>query len=130
MNKANIRSIRKKKYRPYPPKEKIIQLDNLLKRDFTTQTINKWVADITYIHTLKDGWCYLASVLDLHSKEIVGYSFSRSMATELVIKAFDNAHSSQKPSEGLVLHTNLGSQNTSSEFTQHTQKDHIKRSFS
>jgi hypothetical protein len=40
-------------------------LDNLLKRDFTTQTINeKWVADITYIHTLKDGWCYLASVLE------------------------------------------------------------------
>lgn len=117
MNKANIRSIRKKEYRPYPPKEKIIQLDNLLKRDFTTQTNNKWVADITYIHTLKDGWCYLASVLDLHSKEIVEYSFSRSMATELVIKAFDNAHSSQKPSKGLVLHTDFGSQYTSSEFT-------------
>ncbi len=56
MNKARIRSITKKKYRPYPSKEKFIQLDNLLKRNFTTQTINeKWVADITYIHTLKDG---------------------------------------------------------------------------
>ncbi|WP_434218677.1 IS3 family transposase [Peribacillus simplex] len=131
MSKASIRSITKKKYRPYPSKEKVIQLDNLLKRDFTTQTINeKWVADITYIHTLKDGWCYLASVLDLHSKKIVGYSFSRSMTTELVIKAFDNAHSSQKPSEGLVLHTDLGSQYTSSEFTQHTQNHHIKQSFS
>ena len=108
-----------------------MQLDNLLKRDFTTQTINeKWVADITYIHTLKDGWCYLASVLDLHSKKIVGYSFSHSMTTELVIKAFDNAHSSQKPSEGLVLHTDLGSQYTSSEFTHHTQNHHIKQSFS
>ncbi|MDF9761066.1 transposase InsO family protein [Peribacillus simplex] len=51
MSKASIRSITKKKYRPYPSKEKVIQLDNLLKRDFTTQTINeKWVADITYIH--------------------------------------------------------------------------------
>ncbi|WP_375166282.1 DDE-type integrase/transposase/recombinase [Peribacillus simplex] len=56
----------------------------------------KWVADITYIHTLKNGWCYLASVLDLHSKKIVGYSFSRSMTTELVTKAFNNAHLSQK----------------------------------
>lgn len=73
--------------------EKVIQLDNLLKRDLTTQTINeKWVADITYIHTLKDGWFYLASVLDLHSKKKVGYAFSRSMTTELVIKAFNNAH--------------------------------------
>ncbi|WP_301264768.1 hypothetical protein [Priestia megaterium] len=46
-----------------------MQLDNLLKRDLSTQTINeKWVADITYIPTVRDGWCYLASVLDLHSK--------------------------------------------------------------
>ena len=41
-----------------------------LKRDFTTTSINeKWVVDITYIQTIKDGWCYLASVLDLHSKK-------------------------------------------------------------
>jgi transposase InsO family protein len=98
ISKARIRSITKKKYRPYPSKEKVIQLDNFLKRDFTTQTINeKWVADITYIHTLKNGWCYLASVLDLHSKKIVEYSFSRSMTTELVIKAFNYAHLSQSP---------------------------------
>lgn len=60
MKKAGIRSIKKKKYRPYPSKEKVIQLDNLLKRDFSTQTINeKWVADITYIPTVREGWCYL-----------------------------------------------------------------------
>lgn len=53
LNKARIRSITKKKYRTYPSNEKVIQFDNLLKRDFTTQTINKkWVIDITYIHTL------------------------------------------------------------------------------
>ena len=66
MSKMGIRSITKKKYRPYPSKEKVIQLENLLKRDFTTETINKkWAADITYIHTLNDGWCYLAPVLAL-----------------------------------------------------------------
>ena len=50
--------------------ELLCQLENVLKRDFTTTYINeKWVGDITYIHTIKDGWCYLASVLDLHSKK-------------------------------------------------------------
>ncbi|OXB93647.1 hypothetical protein B9L23_01310 [Parageobacillus galactosidasius] len=59
---------------------------------------------MTYIHTIKDGWCYLASVMDLHSKKIIGYSFSRNMTTELVMKAFDNAYSTQQPKEGLILH--------------------------
>ncbi|UAT29134.1 IS3 family transposase [Bacillus badius] len=131
MKKAGIRSIIKKKYRPYPSKEKVVQLDNLLKRDFSTCTINeKWVADITYIPTVRDGWCYLASVLDLHSKKIVGYSFSRSMTSDLVIEALQNACFSQKPRKGLILHTDLGSQYTSSEFTQHVQKQGIKQSFS
>ncbi|MCT9853055.1 IS3 family transposase, partial [Priestia megaterium] len=131
MKKARIRSITKKKYRPYPSKEKVIQLDNLLKRDFSTRTINeKWVADITYIPTLRDGWCYLASVLDLHSKKIVGYSFSRSMTSELVIEALRNAYTAQKPGKDLLLHTDLGSQYTSSEFTQHVHEYEMKQSFS
>jgi len=83
---------------------------NHLEQDFTTTTINeKWVADITYIHTLRDGWCYLASVLDLHSKKIVGYSFSRSMTTDLVLQALHNAVTTQNPEPGLILHTDLGS---------------------
>ena len=50
--------------------ELLCQLENVLKRDFTTTYINeKWVGDITYIHTSRDVWCYLASVLDLHSKK-------------------------------------------------------------
>ncbi|AYE53405.1 IS3 family transposase (plasmid) [Priestia megaterium NCT-2] len=110
MKKAGIRSVTKKKYRPYPLKEKVIQMNNLLKRDFSTQTINeKWVADITYIPTVRDSWCYLASVLDLHSKKIVSYSFSRSMTFELVIEALQNAYTAQKPGKGLILHTDLGS---------------------
>ena len=131
MKKAGIRSIKKKKYRPYPSKEKVIQLDNLLKRDFSTQTINeKWVADITYIPTVREGWCYLASVLDLHSKKIVDYSFSRSMTSELVIEPLGNAYTAQKPEKGLLLHTDLGSQYTSSEFTQHVHEYEMKHSFS
>ena len=52
-----------KKYKPYSNKKVIEGLENVLKRDFTTTSINeKWVGDITYIHTIKDGWCYLASL--------------------------------------------------------------------
>jgi putative transposase len=131
MKQANIRSITKKKYRPYPSKQKVVQLDNLLKRDFSTTTINeKWVADITYIHTLRDGWCYLASVLDLHSKKIVGYSFSRSMTTQLVLQAFTNAYDAQKPAKGLVLHSDLGSQYTSDQFMNFVHSLGIVQSFS
>ena len=131
MRKADIRLVTKKKYHPYPSKEKVVQLNNLLKRDFSTQMINeKWVVDITYIPTIRDGWGYLASVLDLHSKKIVGYSFSRSMTSKLVIEALQNACTSQKHRRGLILHADLGSQYTSSEFTQHIQKYEIKQSFS
>ncbi|WP_141533821.1 IS3 family transposase, partial [Bacillus sp. CX-1] len=60
MKEEGIRSITTKKFRPTPSKEKVIERDNILKRDFNTTNINqKWVGDITYINTLKDGWCYL-----------------------------------------------------------------------
>lgn len=78
MKKLNIKSIIIKKFRPHSSKSKIEAKENVLKRDFSTTTINeKWVTDITYIYTLKDGWCYLASVLDLHTKKIIGYAFQR-----------------------------------------------------
>src|SRR5690625_6233318 len=104
MKKADIRSIVVKKFRPTPSKETIVERENLLERDFTTETINeKWVGHITYIHTLRDGWCYLASVLDLHTEKIVGYSFSRTMTVDLFIRAFKNAYHAQKTSDALIF---------------------------
>ncbi|GIN87414.1 hypothetical protein J6TS2_38000 [Heyndrickxia sporothermodurans] len=69
MKKAGIQSNIQKKDTPYSSsKNKVEERENVLEQDFTTTTINeKWVADITYIHVLRDGWCYLASVMDLHS---------------------------------------------------------------
>ena len=76
-----------KKYKPHSNKKVAEGLENVLKRNFSTTSINeKWVGDITYIHTIKDGWCYLASVLDLHSKKIIGYAFGKRMTNNLVIK--------------------------------------------
>ncbi len=61
MQQADVKSITVKKYRPTPSKEKVVERENILKRDFSTKTMNeKWVGDITYINTLRHGWCYLA----------------------------------------------------------------------
>ena len=93
MGKANIKSIIVKVFRPTPSKEKVVECENILKRDFTTNALNeKWV---TYIHTLRHGWCYLASVIDLHTKKLVGHSFGRKMTTELVTQALENAYHTQ-----------------------------------
>ena len=69
-----------KKYKLHSSKNISEDLENVLKRGFSTTSINeKWVGDITYIHTIKDGWCYSASVLDLHSKKIIGYDFRKKL---------------------------------------------------
>lgn len=131
MKKANIRSITTKKFRPTPSKEKIVERENILKRDFETTTMNeKWAGDITYIHTLKHGWCYLASVLDLHTRKVVGYAFGRTMTTDLIKTALQNAYDTQQPGEGLIFHSDLGSQYTSDEFACLIHKYKMKHSFS
>ena len=131
MKNLGIRSVILKKYRPYSKKVKIEDRTNILNQDFSTKDINeKWTGDITYIHTIKDGWCYLASVMDLHTRKIVGYSFGKNMTTELVIKALENAYISQKPDKDLIFHSDLGSQYTSLEFINYTKNKRIIQSFS
>lgn len=131
MNSMGLRSIVVKKFRPYSTKNSIEERENVLNRDFSATNINeKWVGDITYIHTIKDGWCYLASVMDLYSKKIVGYSFGKSMTTDLVIDALNNAYNTQMPDEGLVFHSDLGSQYTGTEFSKYVKELKIIQSFS
>ncbi|SHK42479.1 hypothetical protein [Paramaledivibacter caminithermalis] len=61
MKELGVKSIICKKFKPMPLKNKIDSKKNVLNRDFSTNNINqKWVTDITYIHTIKDGWFYLA----------------------------------------------------------------------
>ena len=84
MTELGLCAVTVKKYKPHSSKKVAEGLENVLKRDFTTTSINeKWVGDITYIHTIKDGWCYLASVLDLYSKKIIGYAFGKRMINDL-----------------------------------------------
>ena len=133
MKELNLWAITIKKYRPHLSKKIAKDLENVLKRDFTTTSINeKWVGDITYVHTIKDGWCYLASVLDLHSKKIIGYAFGKRMTNDLVIKALKNAYYKQLPDKNkkLIFHTDLGSQYTSNDLKEICKEFNITQSFS
>ncbi|RBP38218.1 transposase InsO family protein [Garciella nitratireducens] len=131
MKELGIKSIIYKKFKPIPSGNKIDSKENILNRDFSTNNINqKWVTDITYIYTIKDGWCYLASVMDLYSKKIVGHAMSKNIDAELAIKAVENAYISQNPKDTLVLHSDLGSQYTSLEFKEYISNLPIIHSFS
>ncbi len=131
MKQMNIQSIVIKKFHYYSEKVKAEDKKNLLNRDFTTTEINqKWCSDITYIYTIKDGWTYLASVMDLHSKKIIGYSYDLSMTTDLAIKAVKNACLNVKSTQGIILHSDLGTQYTSQKFEDFLKEKQILHSFS
>jgi transposase InsO family protein len=132
MKNLGIKSIVIKKYRPTLSRKKIEEQENVLKRNFQANTINeKWVTDITYIHTIKDGWCYLASVMDLYSKKIIGYAMSKSIDTTLALQAVKNSIKLQNPTKPLILHSDLGCQYTSSAVEKYiTDTKIITHSFS
>ncbi|MFT4267130.1 MAG: IS3 family transposase [Xenophilus sp.] len=83
---------------------------NLLERRFNPDAPDRaWVADITYIRTRR-GWLYLAAVLDLYSRKIVGWAMAPNMAAELVCTALQMAIVLRQPKPGLIVHTDRGSQ--------------------
>lgn len=89
---------------------------NLLNREFTPEEPNKvWASDITYIWTA-EGWLYLAIVMDLFSRTIVGWSMSERMTRELVINAFVMATKRRNPPSGLLHHSDRGSQYASADY--------------
>ena len=105
--------------------------ENILDRNFNAESINqKWCTDITYIHVLKEGWTYLASVMDLCSRKIIGYAYGTSMNAELVVEAVRNACLNVKDTKGILLHSDLGSQYTSEAFENYLTDKGLVHSFS
>lgn len=89
---------------------------NLLNQVFDADGKNQiWTGDITYIHT-KLGYLYLAVFLDVYSRRVVGWSMERHMREGLVIQAFLQAYGRERPKEGLIVHTDQGSQYTGGSF--------------
>jgi len=84
--------------------------DNVLDRQFTPSAPNRaWVCDITYVRT-DTGWLYLAAVLDLYSRKIVGWATHDAMPAELVCTALQRAIAQRRPPPGLIVHSDRGSQ--------------------
>ncbi len=120
-----------KKYRHFSDNKPVIEKENLLKQDFTATGINqKWCTDITYIHTQKEGWTYLASVMDFYSRKIIGWAYGTTMTADLAVKAVKNACINVQDPSGIILNSDLGTQYTSDQFERYLAKKQIHHSFS
>jgi len=103
---------------------------NILNRDFYASAPNeKWVGDITYIST-GEGWLYLATVIDLYSRKVVGWSMDDTMKVSLVNDALNMAITHRNPSKGLLWHTDRGSQYASYSHRDLLLKNNITQSMS
>jgi transposase InsO family protein len=90
--------------------------ENIVNRDFSPATADRtWTADITYIGT-GEGWLYLAAVEDLYSRRIIGWSMSERIDSRLVVDALEMALAGRRPGEGLVAHSDRGSQYASEHY--------------
>jgi putative transposase len=91
--------------------------NNLLNQNFNPLASDEvWAGDITYLKTA-EGWMYLAIVMDLYSRRIVGWQIEKHMTTDLISKALIKAVNLRQPKPGLVFHSDRGSQNTSRRFS-------------
>lgn len=91
---------------------------NVLDRDFEAERPNqKWLTDITYIRT-QEGWLYLAAVLDLYSRRIVGWAMSQRMTSDLTQRALRMAIQQRQPAADLIHHSDQGSQYTAADYQQ------------
>ena len=120
MRKQGIVALSRRKYHPMTTqrKEGAFTAPNLLAQDFSAEKPNqKWVGDITYIDTA-EGWLYLAAVLDLFSRKVVGWSMGRHINAQLAISALQMAQKTRQPMAGLLHHTDQGRQYTSLEYQQ------------
>lgn len=132
MKRLDLCSIIVKKYRPQKNSAPVPEgKENLLKQDFKADEPNKkWVTDITYIHTLKDGWTYLACVLDLCLHKVIGYTYDRHMTAEMATQALKNATLNVRDTTGIIIHSDLGSQYTSQIFEDFVTEKKMLHSFS
>jgi transposase InsO family protein len=103
---------------------------NLLKRNFVAQAPNEvWVTDVTALWTLR-GWVYLAVMLDLFARRVVGWSLSETNDTALALRAFERAVATRRPRPGLIHHSDRGSPYGSDNYIAALKRAGCKRSMS
>ena len=131
MKEAHVRVRRRRKYKVTTnSNHKLPLFDNLVKREFDVKQPNQvYAGDITYIWT-QEGWLYLAVVIDLYSRKVVGWSMSSRMKAKMVCDALIMALWQRQPKEGLIHHSDRGSQYASKDFRRLLKAHGIKGSMS
>ena len=104
--------------------------DNVLNRQFNPGGTNQvWAGDISYLRT-HQGWMYLAIVMDLHSRRIVGWAMNKRMTVDLTMRAFHMAVNLRQPTHGLLFHSDRGSQYTSKRYQTLLKNNNVTTSMS
>ena len=130
MKAAQIKSVRGYKRPRYKVGKPALVAPNQLQRQFKQDEADQaWVTDITYIRTL-EGWLYLAVVLDLHSRAVVGWSMGSRMQTGLVLDALTMAVWRRRPKDSVIIHSDQGSQFGSDEFNRWCKDNRLSTSMS
>lgn len=125
-----IKAVRGYKRHRYVKSEPSVLVPNHLQREFTVDHPNRvWVTDFTYIRTW-EGWLYLAAVMDLYSRKIVGWSMKGRMTRELVLDAIVMAVWRRRPKTNVLVHSDQGSQYGSDDWHRFCRKHGLKPSMS
>jgi putative transposase len=115
MRLHSIRAKTKRRYKVTTRSTPAPQVPDLVRRVFSAPAPNRiWTSDITYLWT-REGWAYVAVVLDLYARRIVGWELASRLTADLVTSALQRALEVRKPDVGLILHSDRGSQYTSQE---------------
>lgn len=131
MHQNGIRAIRTRKFKVTTDSNHSFAVaPNLLNRNFSATAPNqKWAGDITYIWT-SEGWLYLAVILDLFSRRVIGWAVSNRMKRDLAIRALDMAVALRQPPKDCIHHTDRGSQYCSHDYQKKLNKHGFKVSMS
>ena len=119
MKKAGLSAKRPKKFKKTTDsRHKLPVAPNLLNQQFLVDRPNTvWCGDITYLWTL-EGWLYLAVIIDLYSRKVVGWALNSQLKTPLVLEALRMAYWRRKPAKGLIHHSDRGSQYAARDYQQ------------
>jgi len=131
MGEKGIKIIRTQKYKATTDSNHRFNIaPNLLDQEFSSDGPNqKWAGDISYVWT-SEGWLYLAVILDLYSRRVIGWAVSNRMKQDLAIRALDMTVALRQPPEGCIHHTDRGSQYCSNAYQKRLKKHGFKVSMS
>ena len=131
MRELKLRSVVMQKKPRYHKGDCYKKFDNLLKQEFISSGPNeKWCTDFTYLHLADGAKRYNCSIIDLYDKFVLATMNSKRMDAELAIRTLQAALKNQSIPEGLILHSDQGSQYTSRAFTEFCEEKHIMQSMS